>query len=312
MLNLHHVASCLPGGRVISGGVSFQGLGHRPGDTSARILPDRDARNGYIVVSFAGDDPLMLRDYVDERCGLPRWEKRARDHEERDNPRELARQERAREQQRLAREAEAKIKAERVRRIWDEAARDPRNSLVETYLKRHRKLDLPEEVCGHAIRFHSAGPWEAERAPMMLCAYRDIHTNEVVGLHRTRLDPDTACKVGRKMLGRAGGAAIKLTADSEVTMGLALAEGVESALAGMALGFVPMWATGSVGGIAAFPVLSGIEALTICAETGIASEKAIEEVGTRWSAAGREVDVVVPRTGSDLNDALMTETARCA
>jgi hypothetical protein len=95
-------------------------------------------------------------------------------------------------------------------------------------------------------------------------------------------------------------------------MGLALAEGVESALAGMALGLVPMWATGSVGGIAAFPVLSGIEALTIYAETGAASEKAIEEIGARWSSAGREVDVVVPRAGSDLNDALMMETAQCA
>lgn len=310
MLNLHHAASCLPGGRVISGGVSFQGIGHRTGDMSARLLPDPDARNGYIVTSFAGDDPLMLRDYVDERCGLPRWEERTRDREERIDLREVARQERAREQQRLAREAEAAIKAERVRRIWDEAERDPRNSLVETYLNRHRKLDLPRGVCGHVIRFHPAGPWEAERVPMMLCAYRDIATNEVVGLHRTRLDPDTACKIGRKMLGRAGGAAIKLTPDAEVTMGLALAEGVESALAGMALGLVPMWATGSVGGIAAFPVLSGIEALTVCAETGAASETAVEQVGERWVAAGREVDVVAPRTGSDLNDALMMETAR--
>ncbi|MCJ2018026.1 toprim domain-containing protein [Methylobacterium sp. E-065] len=145
---------------------------------------------------------------------------------------------------------------------------------------------------------------------MMLCAYRDIATDEVVGLHRTRLDPMTGEKLGRKMLGRAGGAAIKLTHDSEVTMGLALAEGVESALAGMALGLVPIWAAGSVSGIAAFPVLSGIEALTICAETGAPSEKAVEEVGTRWTEAGREVDVVAPRTGSDLNDALMMETAR--
>ncbi|MCJ2098445.1 toprim domain-containing protein [Methylobacterium sp. E-046] len=304
MLNLQHAASCLPGGRVISGGVSFQGIGHRTGDMSARLLPDPDARNGYIVTSFAGDDPLMLRDYVDERCGLPRWEDRTREREERVDPRELARQERAREQQRLAREAEAAIKAERVRRIWDEAERDPRNGLVERYLNQHRKLDLPASICGHAVRFHPRGPWENERAPLMLCALRDIHTNEVVGLHRTRLDPVSGEKLGRKMLGRASGAAIKLTADSEVTMGLALAEGVESALAGMVLGLVPMWATGGVGGIAAFPVLSGIEALTVCAETGAASETAVEQVGTRWSDAGREVRICRPRHGSDLNDAI--------
>jgi hypothetical protein len=312
MLNLQHAASCLPGGRVISGGVSFQGIGHRTGDMSARLLPDPDARNGYIVTSFAGDDPMMLRDYVDERCGLPRWEARARDREERIDPREVARHERAREQQRLARDAEAAIRAERVRRIWDEAERDPRGTLVERYLNQHRKLDLPASVCGHAVRFHPAGPWEAERVPMMLCAYRDIHTNEATGLHRTRLDPVTAAKVGRKALGRTGGAAIKLTHDSDVTMGLALAEGVESGLAGMALGLVPMWAMGSVGGIAAFPVLSGIEALTVCAETGAASDAAVQQVGERWSGAGRDVDIVAPRTGSDLNDALIAENGAWA
>ena len=306
MLNLHHAASCLPGGRVISGGVSFQGLGHRAGDMSARLLPDPDARNGYIVTSFAGDDPLMLRDYVDERCGLPRWEERTRDREERIDPHAVARQERAREQQRLAREAEAAIKAERVRRIWDEAERDPRNGLVERYLDRHRGLALPHSVCGHAIRFHAAGPWETERAPMMLSCFRDIVTNEVVGLHRTRLDPVTAAKVDRKMLGRAKGAAIKLTHDSEVSMGLVLAEGVETGLAGMMLGLSPMWVVGSVIGIEAFPVLGGIEALTVCAETGDggANAAAIEQVGTRWAEAGREVLIVAPKVPGDLNDAI--------
>ncbi|GJE14573.1 DUF7146 domain-containing protein [Methylobacterium longum] len=310
MLNLHHAASCLPGGRIISGGVSFRAPGHGAGDMSARILPAPDKRNGYTVTSFAGDDPLSLRDFIDVQCGLPRWEERERRQEL--DPRELARQERAREQQQVAREAEAQIKAERVVRIWREAGRDPRGSLVERYLNQHRKLDLPASVCGHAVRFHPAGPWEAERVPMMLCAYRDIATNEMVGLHRTRLDPVTGEKLGRKMLGRAGGAAIKLTADSEVTLGLALAEGVESALAGMALGLVPMWAMGGVGGIAAFPVLSGIEALTVCAETGAASEAAVQQVGERWSGAGRDVDVVAPRTGSDLNDALIAENGAWA
>ena len=48
----------------------------------------------------------------------------------------------------------------------------------------------------------------------------------------------------------------------------------------------------------------------VCAEAGAASEVAVQQVGERWAAAGREVDVVAPRAGSDLNDALMMETAR--
>lgn len=302
MIDLHYAASCLHGGRVISGGVSFRAPGHGPGDASARILPDAEMRNGYAVTSFAGDDALALRDYIDAQCGLPRWEKRSR--QERPNPDEMARRERARERQRIAQEAEAKIKAERVARIWREAHSDLSQTMVAKYLTRHRGLILPQSVCGHAIRFHEAGPWEGERVPMMVCALRDIRTDELVGLHRTRLDPATGAKLGRKMLGRAGSAAIKLTPDSEVTMGLALAEGVESALAGMMLGLVPIWALGSVGGIASFPVLSGVEALAICAETGEASDRAVQEVGTRWTEAGREVEVITPRAGSDLNDAL--------
>lgn len=295
MLNLHHAASCLPGGRVISGGVSFRAPGHGAGDLSARILPNASMRNGYAVTSFAGDNPLMLRDYVDEHCNLPRWEKRPRDHQP--DPQEIARQERARE-------AEAKIKASRVQWIWRQAKRDPRGTLVERYLNEHRKVNLPSDVCGHAIRFHPAGPWETTRVPMMLCAFRDIYTDEVVGLHRTWLDPETGAKIDRMMLGRAKGVAIKLTHDSEVTMGLHVAEGVESALAGMMLNMTPMWAMGSTSGIGALPVLSGIGCLTVCAEAGEASERAVQKVGTRWTDAGREVEIITPRIGSDLNDAL--------
>ncbi|WP_157861980.1 toprim domain-containing protein [Methylobacterium sp. Leaf361] len=300
MLTLQQFAADLRG-KVVSGGVSFAPPGHGPRDGSGRLRLDPSARNGYRITCLSPrDDAIQVRDYVDERCGLPRWDERQR----RPDPHEVARQERAREQQRLIREAEARIKVDRVRRIWDEAERDPRGTLVARYLAEHRHLDLAHDVCGHAIRFHPAGPWEGERVPMMLCGFRDIATDELVGLHRTRLDPATAAKIDRKMLGRAGGAAIKLTQDADVMTGLHLAEGVETALAGMALGFRPMWALGSVGGIAAFPLMSGIEALTICAETGEASQAAVNQVGTRWSDAGREVLIAAPKTGSDLNDAI--------
>ena len=305
-MTLQQFASALRG-KVVSGGVSFAPEGHGPGDASGRLFIDPTARNGYRIACLSPkDDPMRARDYVDRQCCLPRWEVDGgrRDELERIDPQEVARRDRAREQLRLAREAEDRIKAERIGRVWQEAEPDARNTLVARYLDEHRHLDLPRDVCGHAVRFHPTGPWEGERVPMMLCALRDIHTDEVVGLHRTRLDPVTAAKVDRKMLGRAKNTAIKLTDDSEVTTGLHIAEGVESALAGMAIGFTPMWAMGSVGGIAAFPVLSGIECLTICAETGEASAAAVEQVGARWSEAGRELRVCHPRHGSDLNDAI--------
>ncbi|WP_419831089.1 DUF7146 domain-containing protein [Methylobacterium sp.] len=303
-MTLQQFASALRG-KVVSGGVSFAPEGHRPGDASGRLFIDPTARNGYRVACLSPkDDPLRARDYVDAQCGFPRWEPGGGSQVEGIGLQELARRDRAWEKHRLTQDAEDRIKAERVGRIWSEAEPDPRNTLVARYLDEHRHLDLPRDVSGHAVRFHPAGPWEGERVPMILCALRDIHTNEVVGLHRTRLDPVTAAKVDRRMLGRAKNTAIKLTADAEVATGLHIAEGVESALAGMAIGFTPMWAMGSVSGIASFPVLSGIECLTICAETGEASAAAVEQVGARWSQAGLELRVCHPRYGSDLNDAI--------
>jgi hypothetical protein len=64
------------------------------------------------------------------------------------------------------------------------------------------------------------------------------------------------------MLGRSKGAAIKLDAHEEVTLGLHIGEGIETTMAGREFGFAPAWAVGSSGGVADFPVIAGLEALT--------------------------------------------------
>jgi hypothetical protein len=68
----------------------------------------------------------------------------------------------------------------------------------------------------------------------------------------------------------------------------------------------PVWALGSAGAIAAFPVLSGIDALTMLAETDDsgANAKAIRACGNRWAKAGREVIVATPYVRGDMNEAL--------
>jgi hypothetical protein len=74
------------------------------------------------------------------------------------------------------------------------------------------------------------------------------------------------------------------------------------------LGFLPVWALGSAGSIGAFPVLSGIGALTILAEPDQANARAVEQCGNRWSDAGREVLVVRSAVG-DLNDVVKANAA---
>jgi hypothetical protein len=109
-------------------------------------------------------------------------------------------------------------------------------------------------------------------------------------------------KVDRRMLGPAAGAAVMF--DREVTMGLTIGEGIESAISARQLGFRPTWAVGSVGAISTFPVLPGIQGLTILAEADEASRRAVKACGSRWHNADREVIVVRPRSGSDINDAI--------
>jgi len=47
-------------------------IGRRTDQLSIRIVPGAPA--GFIVFSFAGDDPFACKDYVRERLGLPEWE----------------------------------------------------------------------------------------------------------------------------------------------------------------------------------------------------------------------------------------------
>ncbi|MEJ0095435.1 MAG: toprim domain-containing protein [Methylocella sp.] len=132
---------------------------------------------------------------------------------------------------------------------------------------------------------------------------RDVLTNEPRAIQRTRLDP-TGRKLDRLMLGPAKGCAIKIDSDADVTMGLCIAEGLETALSGRQLGYLPVWAVGSAGAIATFPVIPSLSGLHVFGEFDErrTSEKAIAECAVRWQAAGRDVHIIWPEVGNDMND----------
>jgi hypothetical protein len=144
----------------------------------------------------------------------------------------------------------------------------------------------------------------------MVALFRDIKNNAPCGIHRTFLDTE-GCKLGRGMLGRVKQAAIKIDRDETVSAGLTIGEGIETCLAAYLAGFRPVWATGSAGGIATFPVLPGVEALTILGEVGDggANQRATRTCADRWIKAGHEALVVTPLLGDDLND-VWREVAR--
>jgi Toprim domain len=263
------------------------GPGHSPADRSLSVKIDSAARDGFIVHSFAGDAPLACRDHVRRAIGLSK-QARAR---KRSTPR------RPRPDPAKSDDVTASIAL--ALRLWNEA-HDPRGTVVEVYL-RSRKLALSDDLCGEVVRFHPALNFDGAHVPGMVALFRDIATNEPCGFHRTLLDRD-GCKLGRRMLGRAKCAAIKLDADEDVALGLVIGEGLETSLAARLAGFRPVWALGSAGAIAAFPVLPGIEAITILGEIddGGANRRAAQACAARWMAAGQEAFVIAPLTGGDL------------
>jgi hypothetical protein len=144
----------------------------------------------------------------------------------------------------------------------------------------------------------------------MLGLMRDIITDEPKAIHRTALRADGTAKAdfpglgnAKRMLGPAKGAALKLAAHTDVTDGLGIAEGVETALTIIYAGWQPVWACGSAGAIQSFPILSGIESLTIFADGDRAGVAAAAACQTRWANSGLECRILAPPDeGADWND----------
>jgi hypothetical protein len=75
-----------------------------------------------------------------------------------------------------------------------------------------------------------------------------------------------------------------------------------------------MWATGSTSLMAKFPVLGGVECLTLIVDhdRNRAGEEAARETEARWRAAGREVRLRQPNQLGDFNDALAGDANEAA
>jgi putative DNA primase/helicase len=191
----------------------------------------------------------------------------------------------------------------RAGKLWREAVLIV-NTAAERHLTRRGIVGLPAGVDGAVLRFHPACPFGGIRISCMLAIMRDIHTNEPRAIYRTALTP-TAEKIGRMALGPKTRAAVKLSPDEDVTQGLAIGEGVETVLSGMQLGFCPAWALGDAAAVENFPVISGIEALSIFVDHDASGrgQSAARECSARWTGAGREVFRVIPdRCGDDMNE----------
>ncbi len=246
-------------------------------------LSDR-APDGWWAIDHSGRmTPREAADYVRKRLGMPLLERKTKGLNDVSAPYS---------------QTSADNDVDRIAaalRFW-EHGKDPRGTLVYRYLA-SRGLPLPDRlVDGDVIRWHAG-------ACAMLALFRNLHTGQPQAISRTFLTAD-GIKVERKFLGPVADAAMMLTAFDDITAGLTIAEGFETALATEMLGFKPTWALGSAGAISRFPVLGGIETLTISRETddGGVNFKAAETCAERWHGAGREVFFITPRIRGDTAD----------
>jgi phage/plasmid primase-like uncharacterized protein len=222
--------------------------------------------------------------------------------------RQLAQQRKhhARERERRAEQERqnAAYQLQRAEQTWQEASPTLASQAIDYLARRGILLDDVPESGG--LRWHPCCPWETSTKPCVLARFTTALTNEPRGIWRRPITGEKPMS-----LGPMGGCVIRLWPDDTANEGLVIGEGIETTLAaatriehrGTLLR--PACATGSAGNMATFPVLAGIEALTILVDHDASGpgQKAAEACAQRWRDAGREVTRLMPGDlGADFNN----------
>ena len=339
MITAHEIAKAL-GGEARGNVAHVRGPSHAsPFDRSLTVTIKPDAPDGFIVHSFAGDDFKACRDYVKKALGLALGGDFGKIEM---TPERAAEYEKAR----AADLAIIKAKRKDAARIWHEASPITDSLAARYILQRLHLTALPAPMIeAGQMRFHPAPYFDAGRygldpqagesrlrdcAGAMVCRLSDPITGEGRGIHRTLLTADGlkyASGAAKRMLGTkedldspARPVVIRLCdpdAAGDTLLGLAIAEGIENAIAAaVRYSWFPIWATATAGNMRAFPVINGVETLTIFADhdkinpqTGQrAGDDAALECGLRWQEADREARIIKP-TIEGLDFADMQERA---
>ena len=300
------------GGEVSGGQILAPGPGHGPRDRSLSVRLSATAPDGFIVFSHAGDDFATCRDHVRKRLGLPadNWKRRpqaSREKRERPAPPKSEDEERR-----------AAFERREIARIVGEL--EPvLDSRGELYLKETRRINIDAiaDILRRtdAIGWHPSLRFDQPEPTKPLHEHHRKHFGCIVGImtdpitgqptggiSRTYITVDCRKLCKAKSWGPAG--VVRLDEDASVTYGLGLAEGLETALAAVAKGFRPVWSTGSAALMAVFPVLAGIEALTLFADNDRNGRglEAAQEAQARWLTASREARVFMSDQEGDIND----------
>jgi len=206
--------------------------------------------------------------------------------------------------------------------LWDACKLIDPGTIAAAYLDARRCAVPPGD-----LRWHPELPYHVKDqkaaihvGPALVALVTDIETVEPISLHRTWITATGKADLGeykpRKVLwNHRSDGVIRLWPDAEITMGLVIGEGLETCLVAARAGLTPCWSTISASNLASFPVLPGLEGLTVLVDhdkpnphTGRrAGHDAAMAVIERYVAAGfdpeRDLRIVLPpHEGEDAAD----------
>jgi hypothetical protein len=201
--------------------------------------------------------------------------------------------------------ADLQRRLDRARALW--ARSEPAaGTVVQAYLER-RGLWLPDDaplrLISAALHGESRSRWPAMIAPIVAVDAMDNDAPQ--GVHLTYLTPDgrkAAVAPNKRVIGVKRGGVIKIAPDETVVLALAISEGIETGLTMIAQG-LPCWCAVDAGGVAAFPLLNGVQTLHVGVDHDPAGQRAASAVSRRWSEVGWEVLLHTPgHLGADWAD----------
>jgi putative DNA primase/helicase len=142
--------------------------------------------------------------------------------------------------------------------------------------------------------------------PALIGLVTDATTREPLSLHRTWVQSQGKAPVDPPRMPLANhslkNGVIRLWPDDYVTHGLAICEGIETALS-LAHGFTPVWSVIDAGHMVKFPVIRSVTCLTIGADNDKAGLDAAKQCALRWVSAGKTVRITRQQC-NDLNNSL--------
>ena len=183
----------------------------------------------------------------------------------------------------------------------------------------NRFIDINQVPEHGGLRFHPRCRWPGNiTKPCIIGRFTTALGNEPRGILRRPITGEKAIA-----LGPMGGCVIRLWRDDAIEQGLVIGEGVETVLSAATRIYhrgkllQPAWAVCVANNLKNFPILSGIEILTVLVDNDLpdqrdkrAGQEAAAECAARWSTAGRKVIRLTPKAlGADFNDVVLRHGA---